>query len=746
MISIIVPVYNAERYIRETIRTVRSQTRQDWELILVDDCSKDRSAEIIEEEIRAWEQSGETSARAYAQTPGEILDATSGEMPGKSSGEMPGGTSDTRPDAASGENAAEAIDGGQNQAAPHGRIRLIRKTRNEGAAKARNTGIEAAEGRYIAFLDADDLWMPSKLEQEMKFMEKHEAGLVFTSYQFGDEHAVPTGKAVHVPPRLSYREALSRTVIFTSTVLADTDKIDKSLLHMPDIGSEDTATWWRILKTGVTAYGLDQPLVVYRRPLGGSLSSDKGTAVKRIWKLYREVAELGPLPAFICLLRWAWRASVRRAVDDTIRSHFETIKRFTVLELSLLGLILHTALYAYVWFEQYYPILQMTRISQDGYDFGPGIKLYFRGHLLILLIYFVVLLFFNRNSGGLRTGYLKPMQLFGAQLSALFLTDALSYAQLSLIRNWLIPVQPILLLFAAQLVLAFVWSQLTDLIYRRVFPPRETLVVYEDGSEKELASILERFQTRQDRFRVMKYVPASLGADRIREECLSWYGCVVLSGLAEPMRRELMEFCYGQRIRVYLLPEVPDILLQGADQLDLFDEPILELREYSISWEQRVVKRALDIVFSLLALVLSSPWALGRAIWARCRTGRVWESTRCLTKSGREFTRHAFAGEGAGKYLPMLFDVLRGSASLVGPEPVEAETARRLMRENAQFAYRFRMKAGITGYAQSYGRRFAGSGSDEDVRDILRLDMVYIQNYSLQEDFRLALTWWRRGK
>ena len=97
-----------------------------------------------------------------------------------------------------------------------GRIRLIRKSQNEGAAMARNTGIDAARGRYIAFLDADDLWAPEKLKEELAYMNEVGAGFVFTSYHFGDESAVPTGKAVHVPETLNYRQALSRTVIFTS--------------------------------------------------------------------------------------------------------------------------------------------------------------------------------------------------------------------------------------------------------------------------------------------------------------------------------------------------------------------------------------------------------------------------------------------------------------------------------------------------------------------------------------------------
>ena len=191
------------------------------------------------------------------------------------------------------------------------RIRLIRKEKNEGAASARNTGIDASRGRYIAFLDADDVWKKDKLEKELSFMHKKDAGFVFTSYEFGDEDANPTGKLVRVPETLRYRQALSRTIIFTSTVLIDLEKVDINLVHMPLIESEDTATWWTILMNGIVAYGLDEVLVVYRRP-AKSLSSNKFKAVKRIWGLYRKIAKLSPVASVVHLLAWGVRATMRR--------------------------------------------------------------------------------------------------------------------------------------------------------------------------------------------------------------------------------------------------------------------------------------------------------------------------------------------------------------------------------------------------------------------------------------------------
>ncbi len=248
MISIIVPVYNAAAYIKQTMEMVRRQTYTDWELILVDDASTDGSADVIEEAL-----------------------------------------------------AAE----------PDERIRLIRKEQNAGAANARNTGVDQAKGRYLAYLDADDVWLSDKLEKELCFMQEKNVGFVFTAYEFGNEKAEGTGKIVHVPEMLTYRKALSRTVIFTTTVLFDTEKIEKELIRMPDVKSEDTACWWRILRNGHVAYGMDEVTAIYRRP-AQSLSSNKVEAVKRIWNLYRNVEHLGLLPSCYYFCFWALRATLRR--------------------------------------------------------------------------------------------------------------------------------------------------------------------------------------------------------------------------------------------------------------------------------------------------------------------------------------------------------------------------------------------------------------------------------------------------
>lgn len=191
------------------------------------------------------------------------------------------------------------------------RMKPILQPENMGAAKARNRGIDEAQGRYICFLDADDIWESNKLEKELAFLQQKNAGFVFTGYEFADEEAIGTGKIVHVPEEITYREALKNTTIFTSTVMIDRAIVADEVIYMPQIASEDTATWWQILKRYGKGYGLNENLVRYRRS-ANTLSANKMVAIKRIWKLYRQQERLSVPYSAYCMCFWALRAVLRR--------------------------------------------------------------------------------------------------------------------------------------------------------------------------------------------------------------------------------------------------------------------------------------------------------------------------------------------------------------------------------------------------------------------------------------------------
>lgn len=246
LVSIVIPVHNAEKYINETINSVINQTYQNWELILVDDCSTDKSIDKIKDIIK------------------------------------------------------------KNK-----KIKLIKLKKNSGAAIARNTGIDEAKGKYICFLDADDIWDKEKIEKQIKFITKNNYAFIFTGYEFMSEDGIPNGKKVFVPLKIKYSEALKNTTIFTSTVMFNMQKLSKNDIYMPNVKSEDTATWWKVLKKIDFAYGINEILVYYRRS-SGTLSSNKFVCIKRTWNLYRNVEHLGIFSSIYNFIFYLFNAVRRR--------------------------------------------------------------------------------------------------------------------------------------------------------------------------------------------------------------------------------------------------------------------------------------------------------------------------------------------------------------------------------------------------------------------------------------------------
>lgn len=227
LVSIIVPVYNSEDFIDNTIKTVLDQTYLNWELLLINDCSTDNSEDIIKKYLK--------------------MDK---------------------------------------------RIKLLNNQNNSKAAITRNNGIKASNGRYICFLDADDLWDKKKLEKQILFMKENKCAFSFTGYEFANNDGVPNGKKVYVPNKINYKEALKNTTIWTSTVMFDMCILNKDDIYMPNVErGQDTATWWKVLKKIDYAYGLNEILSFYRRSVG-TLSSNKFKALKRTWNLYRKVEKL----------------------------------------------------------------------------------------------------------------------------------------------------------------------------------------------------------------------------------------------------------------------------------------------------------------------------------------------------------------------------------------------------------------------------------------------------------------------
>lgn len=433
---------------------------------------------------------------------------------------------------------------------------------------------------------------------------------------------------------------------------------------------------------------------------------------------------------------------------------FESLKRVIVLWLKFAGLLMQTAVYAYIWFEYYYPIVNGNLMGRQG------LKFYRNGHILVIALYLVLLFFFTNTYGGLKVGYLKPMDVFLSQLFAVLFVNIVTYVQISLMRNWI--VTPVYLMAASgvQIFIALVWINFCDYFYRRVFPPREMLLIH---GEREIEDILQKFSSRKDKYRIVKCMDVKEGLWKLEDEIRKDYGAIVLWDIPTAERNHLLKYCYSRSIRVYMMPKIPDVLVKGSDQLHLFDTPILLTREYALSVEQRIVKRLVDIICSLLLLVIASPFMLITAVCIKCydRGPVFYKQIRC-TRGGREFQIMKFRSMSVdaekdgvarlatkndkritpvGRFirtvrideLPQLLNILKGDMSFIGPRPERPEIIRQYMEDMPEFAFRMKVKAGLAGYAQVYGKY------NTTPYDKLKLDLCYIENYSLWLDLKLML-------
>lgn len=241
LVSIITPAYNAADYIAETIESVLAQTYKNWEMLIVNDCSKDNTSEIV-----------------------------------------------------------------QSYAAKDKRIKLINLKQNSGAAVARNTAIQNAKGRYIAFLDSDDLWKKEKLQKQLSFMQQNDYAFTFTEYQYLKLKPDEKLRIIKVPRSLTYEQSLKNTIIGCLTVIVDRKQTRNFQMPLVRAG-QDHLTWWLLMKRGFKAYGLQENLAEYRR-VEGSISHNRFNAIKRHWKLYRKYEKLSLLKSTYCFICYALHA------------------------------------------------------------------------------------------------------------------------------------------------------------------------------------------------------------------------------------------------------------------------------------------------------------------------------------------------------------------------------------------------------------------------------------------------------
>ena len=411
-------------------------------------------------------------------------------------------------------------------------------------------------------------------------------------------------------------------------------------------------------------------------------------------------------------------------------------------------------MFAYYW-ETYFKLNLVMELR----------NLYSKATFAQITLYAVILLFLSATYGGMRLGYQKNAEIVFSQVLSTVMADMVLYLQLSLMARQLFVPKVFFIMFGVQVLIVIAYVNVANRLYRHLFPPRKLLLIHGDRPYQELC---DKFESRSDKYVVTKRLSVKLGYEKLCKEIMDAYdsnecNAVVLGDISVQDRGPLLKFCYGKSIRVYLLPKITDVILTGAEELHVFDTPLLLTREYSLTVEQCFFKRMIDILGSLILIVPAAPIMLITAIVIKLYDGGpvLYKQVRC-TKDQREFYIMKFRSmrtdaekDGVARLasknddritpvgrfirkcrideLPQLFNILKGDMSFIGPRPERPEIIAQYLEVMPEFALRMKVKAGLAGFAQIYGKY------NTTPYDKLKLDLTYIQNYSIWMDLKLML-------
>lgn len=423
--------------------------------------------------------------------------------------------------------------------------------------------------------------------------------------------------------------------------------------------------------------------------------------------------------------------------------NYEQYKRMVKFVFSVIVLSLEMAAYWYVWLHYYNPQMEIPYNRT--------------GHWLMVAVYGILLIVFNILYGGLKIGILKTGNMIYSQALASICANIMIYLQITLLTKHFQSIVPLLVMTGVEFMVICIWSMISSKIYYYLYPPRTVLLIY---GEHPIASLMGKIHTRNDRFVIGETIHISVGLETIQEKIDEYEG-VVICDIPSNIRNKILKYCYGKSIRTYTTPKISDILIRSAESLHLFDTPLLLSRNTGLTFEQRGLKRTMDICLSITASIILSPIFLITAIAIKLYDGGpiFYYQKRC-TKDGKIFSICKFRSmivdaekEGrsvpatekdprvtpVGKIiratrideLPQLFNIIKGDMSIVGPRPERIEHVELYSKQIPEFEYRMKVKGGLTGYAQVYGKY------NTTAYDKLKLDLMYIQNYSLLLDIEI---------
>lgn len=426
--------------------------------------------------------------------------------------------------------------------------------------------------------------------------------------------------------------------------------------------------------------------------------------------------------------------------------NFDPYKKTILFFLSLLNILMMTILFSYFWYHYF---------AETMYTF----RFYRRGNYVVIILYSVFLIFFTRMYGAMKIGQLRRIEVILSQYLSIFISNLITYVIVSLLAFRFVNILPMLFMTMGDFVITTLWTFLAGRIYGRIFKSWKILLIYGDRPATDLVYKVEE---RRDKYAIHDAINVNEGMDAIARKVID-FEAVIIGDIPSHQRNDVLKFCYGNGIRAYVIPKISDIIMMGSDRIHIFDTPFLLAKGYSLSFDQRFMKRALDIFLSIPMILLSSPIMLITAAAIKLYDGGsiLYRQTRC-TQEGRTFSIIKFRSmvedaekDGIAKLasshdaritpvgklirstrideLPQLFNILKGNMSFVGPRPERPEIIEDYQKEMPEFEFRMRVKAGLTGFAQIYGKY------NTVPYDKLKLDLFYIEHYSLWLDIKLIL-------
>lgn len=378
--------------------------------------------------------------------------------------------------------------------------------------------------------------------------------------------------------------------------------------------------------------------------------------------------------------------------------------------------------------------------------------------VLVMIIFFFICNYFGQRLDCFRVSILQIRDVIFGEVLAVMITDIIMYILIWMLSIHLPNLIPGLITWGGQCAIGAIWAYVMHQSYFSTHPPLRTIVIYDERMGME--NLIHTYGLEK-RFNIKTVYPVESIMDKL--EVMEEFDAAFLCGIHSRERNIILKHCINHKIKLFMIPRIADVMMRGSEQIHMLHLPILKTQRYKPSIEYQIIKRTMDIVVSGIATIVLSPLFLITAIAVKSDGGPAFYKQKRLTKDGKEFEILKFrsmrvdaekysgavlsAGENDPRItkvgriiracrldeLPQLLNILKGDMSLVGPRPERPELQKEIEKEVPEFGLRLQTKAGLTGYAQVYGKY------NTTFYDKLLMDLMYISKPSILEDLTIML-------